>query len=73
MWNINSKYVFEEIYEYIRITSHDKVVNQIVVNKEDGFSGFDRFNLAEINEADNEQYYNDCSLSSLSISFQYSF
>ena len=40
---------------------------------EDGFSGFCELNLARINEADNYQYYNNCFLSSLSISFQYSF
>ena len=40
-------------YEYIRITSYDKVVNQIVVHIEDGFSSYDGLNLAGINEADN--------------------
>ena len=37
---------------------------------EDDFSDFDGLNLAGINEADNEQYYYNCFLSSLSISFQ---
>ena len=58
-----------------RITSYDKVGNQIELHMQDSFSGFDGLNLAGINESDNERYNNNnkCFLSSLSISFQSSF
>ena len=56
-----------------RITSYDKVGNQIELHMQDSFSGFDGLNLAGINESDNERYNNKCFLSSLSISIQSSF
>ena len=57
------------IHEYNGITTFDKVVNQILVYIKNGFSGFNRLNLAGIDEEDNRLFYNNCFLIPLFILF----